>query len=899
MKKTIILAAILAVSCLSACELGDVDDDDKNEEGSGEVSSVTLNGLNSFYMPTDIIEWDNVYLTVTLLGKSTLTLTKGEFDVESPTSDETEFILNTSGLYTNSINENLIPEGDYAISYYFVYNEVEYSGDLFSVAITEYPSTLYSVYYFLDPDFVTTYKANLDRVDDSEDASEDAYYEACEYTVGDDNPFLFKPILALMDHSFTLSIPDSYAVDVSLYLEPDDESDTRANVIDDSEYVSYSNFSFQFTEEAIGHTFTIEMSPKYFTYDISYNPIEPVTFTFNVEDGYNAYTGLDLDMINVAPSERIEGWSYYIHDIVYSNEYSRHSIYYDPDYTITPNHPEWYHNGPYLRFPYIYVWNEFFTNEHPEMDAHYIKGIYMHNDISISLDDFPADFKISEEEAADTESGTESHRDLSGTEVVGSLRAETYLYNHFMADDFTFNGNLFTLDASNIRWCRSYISGGDDDTPIFLDDNEDFVEQSSSRLFCFSGRAVASDDYRTESDEEGETARLINLNTKGNLDLSGTGVNFPRPEEETKESTDSRRAGCITFCDSESTHTLVNNVIVKEFLHGLYAGHANECYTCLEINHSKVFDCYISGVYSFYGGITRISNSVFKRFGAPAMMAVSGNAESYHEGFEMSAFILDNVIIENTLQGDEYFFESYGITQLVPFIEEFDSFFSGGDISWVKDILTEFDLSSILGDFASSFDISGILSSASYSSTDYGRTFVTSYTGTSGEESSALNVLYSGMDRNITGASASTELYLDYQTHGGDFLIDYRNLELEGNLAPIIEEFYEYDMLSLEGFLPLFVTNTGKIFTLGLNANVFGGTITSYLYDVKDALNDDTDTDKSMVGIDASFLYSYGGGHDLNDTEGGLTEEDTDLMLYYRYGKMCIAIVLELYPSAL
>ncbi|MCD8204852.1 MAG: hypothetical protein LUC16_03410, partial [Coprobacillus sp.] len=313
---------------------------------------------------------------------------------------------------------------------------------------------------------------------------------------------------------------------------------------------------------------------------------------------------------------------------------------------------------------------------------------------------------------------------------------------------------------------------------------------------------------------------------------------------------------------------------------------------------------------SFYGGITRISNSVFKRFGAPAMMAVSGSAESYHEGFEMSAFILDNVIIENTLKGDEYFFDSYGISQIVPFIEEFDSFFSGGDISWVKDILTQFDLSSLLGDLASSFDISGIINSATYSSSDYGRTFITSYTGTSGEENKALNVLYSGMDRNITGDSASTELYLDYQSNGGDFLIDYRYPEKEGNLAPIIEEFYEHEMLSLGGYLPLFVTNTGKIFTVGLNASVSlsgTGTITSYLYDVKDALNDESDTDKSMVGINVtmsilgntSTIYSYGGGHDLNDTEGGLTEEDTDLMLYYRYGKMCIAIVLELYPSAL
>ncbi|MCD8204707.1 MAG: hypothetical protein LUC16_02650, partial [Coprobacillus sp.] len=327
MKKTIILAAIMAVGSLSSCILSE-DDETPSESALSPISSVSVNGLNVFYLPSDTIEWDNISLTLTLNdeGASELTLTKGEFDVESPTNDETEFILNTSGLYTNSINENLIPEGDYDISYYFVYEEEEYSGDLFSVAITEYPSSLYDVIYFLEPEFVTTYKDNVTNRVNSSDSAEDSFYEECEYTVGDDNPFIFKPTLLLFNRGLELVEPDSFAVDVALYLEIEDESDTRVDVIDDSEYVSYSNFSFQFTEEAIGHTFTVEMSPKYFTHDLSNNPLEPVTFTFNVEDGYNAYTGLDLDMINVAPSERIEGFSYYIHDIVYSNEYSRHSI---------------------------------------------------------------------------------------------------------------------------------------------------------------------------------------------------------------------------------------------------------------------------------------------------------------------------------------------------------------------------------------------------------------------------------------------------------------------------------------------------------------------------------------------------------------------------------------------
>ncbi len=883
MKKTIILAVILVVGSLTACVTPE-DDDIDGEDESSAISSVSVNGLNTFYLPTDVIDWDSISLTLTLNDKksSEVTLTKGEFDVDKPTSEETEFILNTSGLYTYNKNETIIPEADYPISYYFVYEEVEYSGDLSSVAVTEYPSTLYEVYYFLEPEFVTTYKANLGRVDDSDEASEDAYYEACDYTVGDDNPFKFKPLLRLFDKNLNVVDPDNYAVDVALYLEPDDENGRAVDVISDSEYVSYSNFEFQFTEKAVGHTFTIEMNLEYFTRDISNNPIGAITFTFNVEDGYNAYSGLDLDMINAAPSELIEGWTYNYGSQTYQNQYSGHSIYYDPNGAISSS------STGYIRFPYVYVWDEFFTNVHPEMDAHYVKGIYMHNNISISMDDFPDCYKISEEEAKDTESGSTQHEDLSNTMVVGSLRDEVYLYNHFMADDFTFNGNLFTLDCSNIMWTRSYVTGNGSNSLTFFTDEQENAAQGNARVFCFNGRNVTyNSDYRTESDEDGETAYLLNLNAKGNLDLEGTGANFNRFENKEENFINSCRAGSIMFCISESTHTVVNNVICKEYLIGLYASHANENYTCLEINHSKVFDCYAAGVYSYFGGITTISNSTLKRFGAPATMAISGSG--YHEGFYMSAFKLDNVIIENTLQGDEYFFVSFNISWVANLIKEFDAFFNGGDVSWVSEYLG--DYSSYLGD------------DVTYSSTDYEKTILTSYTGKSIEESQALNVLYAGTDRYIGTESGSTQLYLDYQSSsGGDFLIDYRDPTSEGNLASVIEQFYEYSGISLGGALPLFITNTGKIFTVGIEIYAklsysdgklsYSTTVNSYLYDVADALASDSPESEKMIDVSVTGLGN--GPHKIER----LTEDDTDLMIYYREGNMAIAVVVSLYDTA-
>ncbi|MCD8204854.1 MAG: hypothetical protein LUC16_03420 [Coprobacillus sp.] len=915
MKKSVLLVSLLAVSSLSSCTtvVGKKDDGGSDNDAvvSGDIS-IELKGLDAFYLPTDTIEWENVYLLVTpASGKNSVSLTKGEFDVDAPTNEETEFVLNTSGLYTYSNSGSLIPEGDYDISYYFVYDETEYSGSFTSIAVTEYPSSLYVVFYFLEPDFVTAYKDNLaNRVSDNEEAGEDTFYEGCEYTVGDDNPFIFKPTLQLFDKSLQYVVADSYAVNAALYLENEDGS--RTNVIDDTEYVTYSSFSFQFTEAAIGHTFTVEMSPKYFTHDLSNNPLEPVTFTFNVEDGYNAYTGLDLDMINAAPEDIEYEWNgLYDWYITYDTMISDQSILYDPEYkyTHTPYDPKvdetnGKENYPcYCPFPYADVWNNFF--EERGIEAHYINGLYMHGDIKLSMDDFPDEYKISKEEAEytycyDYQTGAYQRSSMDYEEMIGSLRDKTILFNHFMADDFTFNGNLFTLDCSDIRWCRTYATGEISSTPQFFDESKDNNAQGGCFLFCFSGTFVSYNYpqcYRTASDEEGETAYLVNLSARGNLDLSGTGANFPRPDSETSGSTNSRRAGTIMFCSSSGTHTVVNNVIAKEFLIGFYARHANELYTCLEINHTKLYDTYAAGCYSYNGGLTKISNSELKRFGAPALMAVSNkrfftmtghnadDSSSYlKDGFGACTYELDNVNIDNTLQGGEYFFVSYGITEIVPYIMEFDSVFNGGNIEWIKDFL---------GNYAS------LVSNAEFNAENYGKTYITEYTGTSGDSNTAVNALYTGMDEYITASSASiqtTDLFLDYKSSsGGGFTIDYRNTdETTDNLAYVIEQFYEYSEMSLSGALPLFATNTGKIFTIGVAGSLTN--VDSYLFDVKDALNDDTDETKSMLNI--ALIGSATKNHDLSETEeGGLDEDDTELLFYYRYNGMAIAVVLSLYDT--
>ncbi|MCD8204706.1 MAG: hypothetical protein LUC16_02645, partial [Coprobacillus sp.] len=821
-----IIVSVGAMGALSSC-LGAIE----GNESDATVTSVTLNNLATYYLPTDTISWDNVTLSYTTSTKRNLTLTKAEFDTDTPSS-KTEFVLYTDGLYALSTSGNVIPEDRYTISYSFTYKDVVYSDTIMSVSVTEYPSEIYSVSYYLEPEFVTTYKDNLaNRVSSDPEASEDMFYEAPSYyEVGNDNSFIFKPQLTLLDlHNFTVEIPTTFAVDTKVY-----HNGVSLN-LEANEYVSYSDFAFDFTEKAAGEVFSLEMALKFFDVDSNNNPIEPITFTFKVEDGYNAYSGLDLGVMNLHTDEC--NTSLYEYAQGSGASAGNHQIYWDSETNTRLN--KYNHN----------IWTDFYkelSETNPAYaDASYTKGIYMHNDIKLSMSDFPSDYIISAEEARDAASDSDDEL------LIGSLRDDVYIYNHLMEDDFTFNGNLFTLDCSDIRWGRTKASG---QNFSYYGPNEESTEQGNSRLFMFDGNR-----RREASNEDGETAVLKNLNAVGNLDLEERGANFPIPTEASELSASSLRSGSVAFVDSVGTHTEVSNVIAKEFLLGFYAEKTKAGYTCLEIDHTKLFDCYAAGLFTWCSAENVIRNSTLKRFGAPVVMAMSaidytkyedGNDSSvgYASGYQMSGFTVEeSVIIDNYLKGDEYFFQAYGLEEVIPFIVGIDGVFHNGNIDSLLSIILE----SLLGGDASS--LTALLSTTI---TDYKKTFIVDGVDGSGNPTQSFNLLYAGMDRNVFGAT--TDLYLDFGYAGSHIHIDSDydpNNPAEANtdnLAYVIDQFYETEGrsnggLSYNGLMPLFITNTGKVFTIGieLSTSFIVPKLDIYFYDVVAALNDSDDTDPS------------------------------------------------------
>ena len=160
-------------------------------------------------------------------------------------------------------------------------------------------SLVYNLGEFSKPLFVQDYEDNLSvseasgDVIDAEGYEETAFMSTGDvYAVGADNEFIFKPKFNLISKATGTPVSADIAVNVSL---KDDETDEVVG----SEIYSFNEetYGFSFTESAIGKTFTLTMTPT--DWDLTELEMNPIEFTFSVNDGYNVYDALDLGRINL------------------------------------------------------------------------------------------------------------------------------------------------------------------------------------------------------------------------------------------------------------------------------------------------------------------------------------------------------------------------------------------------------------------------------------------------------------------------------------------------------------------------------------------------------------------------------------------------------------------------
>ncbi|MCD8200653.1 MAG: right-handed parallel beta-helix repeat-containing protein [Clostridia bacterium] len=785
----IALAAVLLAGAgiFSACSFSSKEKSDDNSEtqssdgntsgntGSGSGSSsdgdvtverVAFSGFDLTYEPTDTVDFGKLVIQVYYSDGSNDRVTSVEYDTDRANNSDTEAILYTDGLYgyadrVIAMGGGEIPEDTYDITCLLLENGKTY--DVGTVEVTWSPSL--QVVYYDDPEFLTTYKQNLERSGDEKDANGNVKSSAKDednddrfitetaledYCVGSDNVFKFEPKLTIYNtRTGEMYETLNFEAGVTVCLVNGDV-ETELN-LDVNDYVTYENFGFYFTEEAVGKRFRISVAPAEYKENYFGRTISPVEMVVNVESGYNVYSALDLGRINLVDSSA---------DYSGCTDTSTARAFWD---TTTKTFTSY---KPYQ------LWEDFLEEEGEDpATLKATKGIYLQTNIDITQDDIPAEFFVSEQEARDVGNYYEN--------MIGSIRDMVYPYTHYMKSDFTINGNLFRMDCSTLKYgLTEFVNGNYKDGKwgyLKYYEDQTTVPTSQSCLFCFSG-LMDSGETPAVNPESRATVYFKNVDLKGNLS---------NPTYKTNVKGYGMAAGSIEAVQAKSTKMVMDNCIIREFSIGVHSQYTNEGYTCSILNDSKILDCYNCGIYSWVSAKNELNNSVIRRIGGPAVMAFSkteDEANVYGYYFDSGCDVDERSVIENYIAGDEAWFSDMNLT--------------------------------FIGNMLSGLDVTF---------KDRGRTL---YSGQINENGSdTINLKYVGADNNF-GTSGVNMINVNYSIAGYEFLLNQDTLITSAGatksrsdyetdceyLAAKINDYGGQYFLGLGNVKLVYMTNTGKAF---------------------------------------------------------------------------------------
>ncbi len=876
MKKNVLMlmGVSLSVFCLSLSACGKNDDKNNTSEEIEELPfTASISGLYAFYSPSDTIDWDEVGVTLTFKNYSKLALTRGEIDPSKRnyTPGEGEYSLTTNGLYNES---GALEEGTYAISYAFTYEGELYEGNFDTVIVSSNPSSSYMVFSYSEPSFQVEYESNLIRSDvTSEEVSEDNFYEDLSsetYEIGADNLFIYAPSLIVMSaNGSTAMAPSSYQVTYTV-------KDSKGSEVG-SDIVSYDGyFGFQFTSKAIGNTYTISMSPRFFTTDVTGNPLSASTMSVKVCEGYNVYNALDLGRINLTSvtTSELSG---------YTNGYSEPIFYDASSKSLQP-------------IAYSEIWTNYLT-ELGETSLTPIKGVYLHSDIDITTDNIPSEYLVSEEEVNTIGNGN--------SDCVGSLRDYSRIYTHLLNSDFTFNGNLFKIDTSSISWGKTFYVEGMEDADYYYSENQLLFNPGHSNLFLFSGKdeKLSSSSY---------TVTFKNVESNGNT----AGILTTGEDEESIRNAE-LASGSLIFYDSSNAKSEVSNTIIKNYMIGYFSCDAkceSEKDYCLNLSDSKIYDCYNSALFIRESENNYVKSCDFARFGGPAIFLISndlnirdssGTITESKASNKAGVTVNENVTISAQLQGDEAWFTLVGATSMMTTISNMDAFFRGGIYPFTGSVnLNNLDLDlSAFQEILETIAPGGFLeftNPVNVPCDSAGKTIL--------DEDGKFNFMEIGLDYDYLGA-AYENIYSSYNVEHSDGSITHMNVDMsydsdsyeltEANQASFPEEdklsyvVSEYFKDGDHPSMAVFMTNTGKIFGLQV---AFEGTFES----LADILDLDNRLKISLIDL---WHWAYTGGENggqnvsLTDLNEELDSSDSELFFYYRPPTLKVPFsgILELY----
>lgn len=306
-------------------------------------------------------------------------------------SDKTEKLVDNSEVEFSIISTTIIGDQTLTITYkdkeckvkITVYNKIEDS---------------YEIVGFETPSFVNTYNKNKEEKINKET---EFFDKEQMYTVGSDNGFVFLPNITALNEQGTAITLNAYKSIAKIYLKGDGDSYTELTGENKVNMVSYNDetSTFNFTENAIGKQFKIEVVPYY------YQELDSVSFELKVEKGYNVYDADGLAVIDNATTE----------------EESRIN------------------------------WSV--KREETGIGEITTSAVFIHNNLVVENNNLPTYL-------FHTESDDDSKALLSGgyPNIMGSLRDYSSLYKRVLKDNekFSINGNYFTIDVQKVSKIQKF-----------------------------------------------------------------------------------------------------------------------------------------------------------------------------------------------------------------------------------------------------------------------------------------------------------------------------------------------------------------------------------------------------------------------------------------------------------
>ena len=482
------------------------------------VSKITVTGLTNFVLKGDEYSYDGITVTLYYSDETTIEILKSGYEInkiDTNTAGDTAVTVTYAGVTSEPFAVNVATVSSVAIDSNSVASSVELGQDInvegltvlvtlsngkiitktradgVTVDLSKFDNTI---------EGNTTITASFGGVTSSElkvaitYVEKDYYLGGVElpeslvirennkkefrdqtklYVVGDDNPFIFKLKLSVFN-----SADDSPRTDITDYVSVSTVYLDGKELTDPTELAKYviineKDHSFDFSDAAVGKVFTIETRPLF----IESEEVEDMTKSLTVEviDGYNVTTAAELNVLTNNNADY--GVIVYNQQTVVDNFLSNHGI------------------------------------ERPAT----INGIVLHNDLTRTVDDIPAEYLIS------LDAYSYDYVDENGKVVTVNVPAGSKSFNdHFSVfrhitsstTPFNFNGNYFTIDSSKLPTVAPYGQGENDDN------------LSSSQLFKFevSDSLVISEGY-SHTDY---TLNIDNLKLRDNDETDNTAANSQR-----------------------------------------------------------------------------------------------------------------------------------------------------------------------------------------------------------------------------------------------------------------------------------------------------------------------------------------------------------------------------------